>query len=871
MHSLLPNACLVSYLRRSSNASPPLLLIFFHDHGWLVTHNSSGALNPARALGDAADQGRIISPARALSPTPSAHTVFSAVSGLSSAFDVTTTTHFEFLLFSYLLRFVHREGRTGDFARAGLLFLFDIAFLTNEEGDGLTMAPGSDGSDPLQDARNALAEYILDGDFADVMAAGLGAAYSVLPSKVRVPSLAEQAREDPAFDSSGGMYIGTGENIDEDDPVMELPSSTDMDVRAQLDLLLKLFGFLQDILHRCQSPAHHADPGADTVSSAQVIGPAVADATLDAIQAAFIDNILYPSILECSSTDGSAVAVLTYLDVLLSNLEDGPVLQRLLDVLMDASGVVPVMSPMKKDKKRRKTGAMGFISPVAHHRPDYYFNEGRFTLRDFILDNLRSGSQTSSTASLHLLTALLGDHCQRVSPTLLTVIRDPRATALARYPLPPLGTDAWQSLLPAPVNSTDVHVQEPELYGALVPRLDDAVTGDVDTASGYASYLTDAHALLETDVCWASCRVPLQFVSDDGKPALLRVGEFDHDPLIHALSPSDPIVREVLSGLTRWFTSCPDANVALTGALAALARCPLRSLAGWLLYDPPQEDDWDRKSYASASDSDVSFDASNTHHRRRSGPPARPLPAVYQILRELVRHVGRFRATVDGFDRLLAERRQGLLFADHLEEAMSVMIEPDPATPPHSPLNTQPRKSSGLASSIKNLWSPMRKRTVSTAGSSAPASPAITSASPALATSGPGTPPRTVRALSSPISVPQTPSRSLGPPVSEVEGTSPPFRSHYVQVADTGSLEVEPVMSVQVGRWRQSRTECPQPDDGEDEEELLDCKAFDPSIPARTSLSAVLDNCIILEELIKEMVALMTARRALGIDQVGFV
>lgn len=39
----------------------------------------------------------------------------------------------------------------------------------------------------------------------------------------------------------------------------------------------------------------------------------------------------------------------------------------------------------------------------------------------------------------------------------------------------------------------------------------------------------------------------------------------------------------------------------------------------------------------------------------------------------------------------------------------------------------------------------------------------------------------------------------------------------------------------------------------------------------QVSLSTVLDNCVILEEFLKETVALIVARRMLGVDQVGFI
>lgn len=858
------------------------------------------------------------------------------------------------------MRFVHRDGRIGDFARAGILFLFDIAFLSRDDdpGDTLSSTPGPDGSDPLQDARDALAEYILDGDFADVMAAGLGATYSLLPSKLRVPTLAEQGDDDAAL--NGGMVLGTkvergGEDEDdEDDDDMLL--STDEDVHFQLDLLLKLFGFLQDILHRCRAASLRADPLARTLSSTEVLGPAVADATLDALQTAFVDNVLYPSILECSPTDGSSVAVLTYLDVMLSGLEDGPVLQRILNVLMDANAAVPVFTSPRK--KNRKTGAMSFMPAVA--KIGYYTDE-RFTLRDLILDNVQSSSHASVTAALHLLQTLLGEHCRHIAPSLLTLVRMPYATALARPSLPPSGTSTpspdWSAAsahtLTSPVNSTDVHLQEDELYGALVPRLDDAVQENMDTASGLGTYLTDAHNLLESDGCWRSSRVPLQFVSDDGKPALLRVGEYELDPFQHALNPSDPVVQALLDALSRWFTMPADANVALTGALSALVRCPHRSLAGWLLYDMASDHDpWSIPVEKEIDDSasDTSFDAAPSRAPSRAddldvtGPP---LPALYQVLRELVRHVGRFRASIPGFDRLLSERRQGLLFADHLEEAMSAMLEntdvvPAPAAPspgflgaalgmasPFGSGGGGERKKSvggGIASSLRSFWSP-RKSRPTTPAPSTPGSPSPSAAPlprPTTPTPGPGagagvaarsfptspTPapallrnhssPAPAQAPPSPSPAPMTlPARhssmphpapaSLRPPPPTASTSTPtptsaqepplPFSGHYA--AASVAVDVEPVHPVLHGQWRRA---TPVLGAGHDVfRDADDADADDQHVEKEreggegreegttTTLSSVLDNMIVLEELIKELVAVIVARRALGIDQVGFV
>lgn len=85
-------------------------------------------------------------------------------------------------------------------------------------------------------------------------------------------------------------------------------------------------------------------------------------------------------------------------------------------------------------------------------------------------------------------------------------------------------------------------------------------------------------------------------------------------------------------------------------------------------------------------------------------------------------------------------------------------------------------------------------------------------------------------------------------------------------------MQVEPVHAVQSGPWcPTSHTPAVDHDvfrvdeDAPKEEEVPSTK------PTSTTLSSVLDNMIVLEELIKELVGLIVARRALGVDQVGFV
>ncbi|KAA1078352.1 hypothetical protein PGT21_033918 [Puccinia graminis f. sp. tritici] len=94
----------------------------------------------------------------------------------------------DMLIFSYLLRFLHREGRTGDLARAGLLFLMELAMgqCSHPPGDAFPKSQPFQTTDrdqptPAATISMAFGEWELDSDFADVLSASLGAAYSLLP------------------------------------------------------------------------------------------------------------------------------------------------------------------------------------------------------------------------------------------------------------------------------------------------------------------------------------------------------------------------------------------------------------------------------------------------------------------------------------------------------------------------------------------------------------------------------------------------------------------------------------------------------------------------------------------------------------------
>lgn len=798
------------FYEATDSCSPPLLLIFFHDKGWLVPNSS--VTSPPRST---------VTSDKASSLRPSSK-----------------QPHFEFLLFSYLLRFVHREGKIGDFARAGLLFLFDIAFLPpmDEEPEGSTHTRAFRQDDPLLMAQQALVEYITDGDFADVMAAGLGATWSLLPSKLRVPTLSDgpTIEDDDAGSramTSGGMVLGgSGDDSasDEDENVVIL--STDEDVRNQLDMLLKLLGFLQDITTRCQTPSPtpstvEADEMSDLAHQPVVhsMGQSVIDQALDSVKKSFLDSVVYPSILECSSHDGSAVAIMTYLDTIFCNLDDGRVTTRLLTYLLNTTD---------RDEEDAES-------------------DERYTLRDLLVANLSpdSPSSAATTAALVLVRSLLVEHCRVSTSGLLRTLRDPLSETMT-------------------VLHNDNEADEAAIYSGLLSRLDRSSGFELEQSSNYTHYLTDMQSAIQDDRCYQLSHL---HSPDDLEHAQSHGHHWDdqYGMKRHKLSPTDPLLRSLLQGLGRFLYASPDENVALTGVVVALATCPYRSLQGWLLYEPPERDPWTTRGGYHPSESDTKDVFSHQSREVRS-----ERPAIYQILQDLTAQISKYRTTHPEFDKLLSERRRGLLFTDHMDEAINVPLDFDSnstpqqsifggigggmTTPTRSPL---PKKRAGMMGTITSFLTPNR---------SSP-KPTSSSPSPSLAP-GPSTPVQQI-------------ARSTRRETGE---NSSPYKGHYDGVA---GHQVEVTHSpIRSGAWSPANTTVgpmeratssfseTRPSSSLSRDTGPSTLGPSPSVAPmadsettrQVGLSTVLDNIIILEEFIKELVALVNARRSLGIDRVRF-
>lgn len=707
-------------------------------------------------------------------------------------------------------------------------------------------------ADPLQEAKTSLAEFVLDGDTCDVIAAGLGAVYSVLPTKLRVPRLASQTSGTETTD--GGMQLGGKEEIMDSVDDLPIPLSTDSNIQAQLDLLLKLLGFVHDVLSR-GSRSFTTTPS-QTVTPSSLIGAAIAQVTLASIESSFLGGILYPSILESSPNDGSAVAVMTYLQVILTKLDDGELLDCLLRYLfgLDSDGRATASGI------RKKSSAMILLereqrAPRSH--PDYFTAGGRFTLKDLILDNLRSGVSEATTSALGLLQSLLAAHCKQTIEGLLVPIKVDAATAFARLTpatdkLLALANDerpaspssdvfvypgereerALERGLPTarqtPRKSATVYRQEIDLYASLLQRIDPS-----PIVVSHEAYMADALSVLRDDSC---------FIEADTAIGAADEPEHGHgSSLQHRLSPSDPVLRTVLRLLADFFAHDADENLALTGVASALAMCPNRSLEGWMVLVEEQTEvqEWGRVSQVTDED-EWSFDGatqgSADQERKPRNPTTDDLPALYQVLLDLTRQIDAFRTRVQDFDRYLGERRRGLLFADHLDDAMNVLLDINTATFPEAARRPElPKPRPSMAASLRSFLTPKKK-----------SDPPQESPSP-----GPSTP--------TPAELPSA--------------TGSPFQIHYSQTKAI-SLHHRPGTGVEHGPWSPARR--PIPDDpflisSDNEDEVEAEELISRPVTSTVTLSVVLDHCIILEEFIKEISSIMVARTICGVDQVTYV
>ncbi|CEP17900.1 hypothetical protein [Parasitella parasitica] len=850
---------------------PALLNIFFHDKQWLTTPQKTSTTTTS------ASDAPLMTPMAEIPPAP---------------------PEYEFLLFTYLLRYIHREGRSGDYARTGLLFLMEMA--TDQLGD-----------------------FILESDFATIMAAGLGALYSQLPRKLII-------KDENEINSTAASYL-LGQDLDprsypSDEYGVEQSNSAQF--KYQLDSFLKLLEFCQDVLLRC--------PNND-----------ISKRLLQCIRGIFMENILYPSIMECSDMDGSSVAVISYIDLILQIVQQQDLASVIVGFLMDET-----------DDEEHIVGDLTMATPTTlgglefgFKSSPYYIAAERFTLKDLIFTRLKSSSQPTVIATLKLLKTLIVKHC-RFADRLLSTVPDRKADSQEEPP------------------STNIshHMREIQLYFSLIAAIDQVHADDILTL-GYEDYLEDVKTNMEQDICY-QCLLESPYDKHPvlhNKPPLSKSDrrrstqyedayhQYQHRiladalPLAHQrIQSTDTLVQLLLDLLSHFFAQSSQLNLALTSVISALALCPYRSLEGWITFsesdrtnandilnlgssggtgnncsnpdmptadrpcegqvDQPQDDD---------DEDDRSLDFGAELNSARMTTPAlfKSFPPFYTLFRTLTQQVDYYRSEVDGFDMLLDERWNGLLLGGQ-PATMTAAPTPSLSSSVRRPsADPQPTISAstattGAASIVGKLFG-LGSSTSTTTQSSAASNMLGTSSNSAaqqtskrrnsVASLKPSTSATTAnlsKSLSSSTMAPTllSASSALGSngSGSGSNGGGGGGGALGAQGAATTASSFAPVppaihpmspLALHAKKTLQVHIQPLFPSNFEiDRDPILNLDADDEDVFAPTqhpsqrrkdksteiSLSMLLNNVVILEETIKELVAIMQVRRSLGIDRIRY-
>ncbi|KAI9331264.1 hypothetical protein BD770DRAFT_403598, partial [Pilaira anomala] len=514
-----------------------------------------------------------------------------------------------------------------------------------------------------------------------------------------------------------------------------------------------------------------------------------------------------------------------------------------------------------------------------------------FTLKDLIFSRLKSNSQTTVIATLKLLKTLIKNHCQ-YSLKLLSIYPDnlKNPTIISH------------------------HLREVELYFSLIIAIDSDHAKDV-LACGYEDYLRDVEMAIDSDWCYQnmnpsndqqrSSRNDMKEMPKARRRRSFKYGQRFEDTkqeekeeeekqrkrkqslqcggmkalARHRIRSTDPLLQILLSLLSHFFTQSSELNLALTGVITALALCPYRSLQGWISFsetDRTNRDDilvlnsngqpavtktkirsqdiyahFDTSAPVDEDDEEddrsVDFGADRESSKMTSPTYFKSYPPFFTLLRTLTQQVDYYRSEIHAFDKLLEERRNALIAGE------TSFLDKRVVTPSPLPsLSTGTRGMSGA-------------QQLNTAG--------ILNRRPSVLRTSLSTDPAPALTPSSSTSTAQLGSSPNAPPVNMNVVMNNPMSPLGLHIRKTSAMRIQPLFP---SNFVSEREEPILNLDDEDEHTFAP-KTADPSRPKRVdksteiTLSMLLNNVVILEESIKELVALMQVRRSLGIDEIAYV
>ncbi|KAL9097566.1 MAG: hypothetical protein Q9165_000462 [Trypethelium subeluteriae] len=520
----------------------------------------------------------------------------------------------DFPLCYQLIDHVHHEGRIGDFARTGLLYIFESAAHSN-----------------------TLEQWLVESDMPTLMATGLGALYSQLSRKL---SILHPADELP-------VILSLSDYADLQ-PSKDAESLFSPAFTVEMDTFLSYLTFWQDVLQHCKS---------DDVKATLI----------DHFQILFLQQLLYPSLLESSDVDGgSSVAVLTYLRRILDSLEHPDLVHMILQYLLalpepaPSRPAPPLRSPTTE---KRRMSLMLLNEP---EKEEDKLSPSLFNLVDLIINSLSSRNTQTVITALNLVSLILDkDHIYAVS----TLVRS----------MPCRNKSPQRT-----VGALDAEV---DAYLALA----EGMGGDQELEEAYGDHLSDVQMVLETHPCSARFLIP-PMINNPNHNQHPSSGLCLKPVDIHYLSNDDPLFTSLLRLLETFFTNNVETNLGLTDAFINLAACPCIRLEGWLAIDPlkyqflDQADDLQSplltKSPTIPSSEPPSQLASLQLARRRPAFATRDTPRLLATLRFLTTQLDLLRHSIPTLDTLIQNRKEVFHVTASLDATAGTTTPSDP--PPRS-------------------------------------------------------------------------------------------------------------------------------------------------------------------------------------------
>ncbi|WDK23008.1 hypothetical protein CGRA01v4_14299 [Colletotrichum graminicola] len=504
--------------------------------------------------------------------------------------------------------YIHHEGKVGDFARTGLLYIIESA--------------SSDES---------LEQWIVESDLSTLMATGLGALYSQLSRKLVI--------DYPTNDLPPVLALS-----DYQHPIstFEIISSCSPDFQLHLETFLSHLLFWQDVLDHCKSVE-------------------VKQTLLEHFQVIFLQQLLYPSLLESSDIDGgSSVAVLTYLRRILESLDHPDMINLILHYLLglpehtslDMTGSRASVSAARKRK------SLDLATMLAQTKSDITATPLLFNLVDLVQACLRSHNQQTIRVTLQLVSAILRRHHRYAVSTLL------RTEAV-------LGDKMHRTV--------GAHEQEVDFIMSLAG----SIGGQDNFDEVYDNILKDTMSRLESHPCSLKLVAPKISTNNHDLPAVPdTLPGAPRDVHEHTLRPDDPLLNSVLDLLETFFINPVDTNLSLTEAILDLAICGYVTPEGWLMRNPhkytfeerppsPMSPDASATSFRPPTDPDSTTSAEQKTLESLDACRRRPiwtqssLPRILVVLQRLCSQVARYRETIPRFEDLLQGRREAFQTADN--------------------------------------------------------------------------------------------------------------------------------------------------------------------------------------------------------------